>query len=128
MKVTSKTLAGILKIPESEYCAAKLYEAGFEYRYQIHDLNPQYHLALLTARLVASEYNKSYTFHLAQASGVTTIMLTHKVHYGLLTYPQFTEDQIREAAYYLAEKNNFIGDPNEYWLEAKRQLSSNKHI
>ena len=32
------------------------------------------------------------------------------------------EQLIREAAYYLAEQEDFRGDPVEYWLEAEREI------
>ncbi len=128
MKVTSDKLAEILKIPKSEYHSAELYESGFEYRYQINSLNPKYPLPILTVRLIASEYNNNYTFSIAQSTTVTNILLTHKVQYGLIAYPHVTDDQIREAAYYIAEKDNFSGDSADYWIKAKHQLYSNKHI
>ncbi|MFH1263622.1 MAG: DUF2934 domain-containing protein [Pseudomonadota bacterium] len=42
---------------------------------------------------------------------------------NLLTSDQ-RERLIRELAYSLAERDNFCGNPTEYWLEAERRVDA----
>jgi hypothetical protein len=36
--------------------------------------------------------------------------------------PEERDRMIRDAAYYIAERNRFEGDPTQFWLEAERQV------
>jgi len=40
--------------------------------------------------------------------------------------PEERWEMIRTAAYFLAERDGFSGDPEGYWLAAERQLSIHK--
>lgn len=40
--------------------------------------------------------------------------------------PEERWEMIRTAAYFLAERDGFSGDPEGYWIAAERQLSSHK--
>lgn len=42
-------------------------------------------------------------------------------HYGTIT-PEKKKHMIREAAYFLAEKDGFPGDPDSYWVAAERMI------
>lgn len=38
--------------------------------------------------------------------------------------PEQHYTMVAEAAYYIAEKNGFAGDPQEFWVEAEAQISA----
>jgi len=41
-----------------------------------------------------------------------------------LVTPEQRQRMVESAAYYLAEKNGFSGDPQQYWLQAEKEVDA----
>lgn len=127
MKVTQRAIKEILNISTSDYNTSELTHFGFDSCYKIRDLHHSIPLEFLLTKLYDSEYRHDYVFNIHKSDNVVNVMLIHKTPYGLVAMPHFTKDQIREAAYYIAEKDNFAGDASNYWLAAEHELFNIHH-
>lgn len=47
---------------------------------------------------------------------------TNVAQQSAMLAPEITRENVAVAAYFLAEKNGFNGDPGQYWIEAEKRM------
>lgn len=124
--ITSKQIKSVAKIERHLYDRCRLYENSNGFRFKFYDVSSMVDLFELKRNFDNSiEFVEYHVEVINDLSSVIIDFFPISKRYGLklLDQPVNLNEQIREAAYYIAEKRNFAtGFEIDDWLEAKREI------